>query len=137
MSARFNGVAQGIYQCHTRQMVVKKPLNINDEDVIDDMSRIEKSLSQPTAMSYSLQRIRLSEISRSIVDRVPLIMASAAGPSHDVVIDIDTELQLLINDIPPFFAMSTANLVKTYQLDPTRGANIIHQGNILYSILYA
>jgi hypothetical protein len=120
-----------------RHMVVKKPLNINDEDVIDGMSRIEQPLSQPTAMSYSLQRIRLSEISRSIVDRTPLIMAHADGPSHDVVMDIDTELQLLINDIPPFFSMSIANLTETYQLDPSRAANIVHQGYMFYSLLYA
>jgi hypothetical protein len=120
-----------------RQMVVKKPLNINDEDLIDGMSRIEQPLSQPTTMSYSLQRIRLSEISRSIVDRTPLIMAHAGGPSHDVVMDIDTELQLLINDIPPFFSMSIANLTETYQLDPSRAASIAHQGYMFYSLLYA
>jgi hypothetical protein len=118
-------------------MVVKKPLNINDEDLIDGMSRIEQPLSQPTAMSYSLQRIRLSEISRSIVDRSPLIMAHAGGPSYDVVMDIDTELQLLINDIPPFFSMSIANLTETYRLDPSRASNIVHQGYMFCSLLYA
>jgi hypothetical protein len=117
-------------------MVVKKPLNINDEDLIDGMSRIEQPLSQPTAMSYSLQRIRLSEISRIIVDRTPLIMAHAGGPSHDVVMDIDTELQLLINDIPPFFSMSIADLTESYQLDPLRAVNIAHQGYMFYSLLY-
>ena len=118
-------------------MVVKKPLNINDEDLIDGKSRIERPLSQPTTMSYSLQRIRLSEISRSIVDRTPLIMAHAGGPSHDVVMDIDTDLQLLINDIPPFFSMSIGNLTETYQLDPSRAANIVYQGYMFYSLLYA
>ena len=118
-------------------MVVKKPLNINDEDLIDGMSRIELPSSQPTAMSYSLQRIRLSEISRGIVDRTPLIMACIDGPSHDVVMDVDTELQLLINDIPPFFSMSIANIREMYQLDASQAAKIYHQGYMFHSLLYA
>lgn len=118
-------------------MVVKKPLNVNDEEVIDGMSRVEQPLSQPNSMSYSLQRIRLAEISRSIVDRSPLIMAHAGGPSHDVVMDIDTELQLLINDIPPFFSMSIAKVTETYQLDPPQAAQIFQQGYMLHSLLYA
>jgi len=133
----FSGVSQGVYQCHMRQMIVKKPLNVNDEDLIDGMSGIEQPLSQPTAMSYSLQRIRLAEISRRFADRTPLIMAHADGPSYDVVMDIDTELQLLINDIPPFFSLSIADLIKTYPLDPSRAASIAHQGYMLYSLLYA
>ncbi len=94
-------------------------------------------MSQSTAMSYSLQRIRLSEISRSIVDRTPLIAADADGPrSYDVVMDIDTELQLLKNDIPPFFTMSTADLTKIYRLDQSQSAKIVHQGYMLHSLLY-
>ncbi len=120
-----------------RQMLVKKPLNINDEDLVDGMSCIEQPLSQPTVMSYSLQRIRLFEISRNIVDRTPLIMAHTGSPSHDVVMDIDTELQLLITAIPPFFSMSVANLTETYQLDTSRATKIFHQGYMFYSLLYA
>ena len=130
------GRVGGIYQCHLRQMMVRKPLNINDEEVIDSMSRIEQPLSQPTSMSYSLQRIRLSEISRSIVDRTPIIMAYAGGPSLDVVMDIDTELQLLINDIPPFFSMSVADLTEIYQLDSSQAAKIAHQGYMFHSLVY-
>ena len=118
-------------------MVVKKPMNINDEDLIDGMGRIEQPLSQPTSMSYSLQRIRLSEISRSIVDRTPLIMAPAGGPSYDFVMDIDTELQIFMNEIPPFFSMSVSKLIETYQLDRIRATNIVLQGHNLSSLIHA
>lgn len=118
-------------------MMVKKPLNINDEELVDGMSRTEQPLSQPTAMSYSLQRLRLSEISRRIVDRTPLVTGQTFGPSHDVVMDIDTELQLLTNDIPPFFSMSKAGLTEIYQLDSSQAVKIAHQGYIYHSLLYA
>lgn len=137
MAASPGGGAQGVYQCHLRQMVVKKPLHINDEQLIDGMAFIEQPLSQPTVMSYSLQRIRLSEISRNIVDRTPLIMARAGGPSLDVVMDIDTELQLLTNDIPAFFSMSKQDLTEIYQLDSSQAAKIAHQGYMFHSLLYA
>ena len=118
-------------------MMVKKPLNINDEELNDVMSPIEQPLSQPTAMSYSLQRIRLAEISRHIVDRTAPILAHASGPSLDVVMDIDTELQLLINDIPPFFSMSKEDLSEIYQLDTSQAAKIAHQGYIFHSHVHA
>ncbi|KAI4160851.1 MAG: hypothetical protein LQ342_005376 [Letrouitia transgressa] len=137
IAARLVGAAQGVYQCHLRQMIVKKPLNINDEAVVDGMSCNEQPLSQPTAMSYSLLRIRLAKVSRNIVDRTPPIMAHAGGPSHDVVMDIDTELQQLINNIPPFFSLPKADLIRTYQLDSLQAAKIAHQGYMFYSLLYA
>ena len=117
--------------------MVKKPLNINDENIRDGMTCIEQPLSQPTVMSYFLLRVRLAEILRSSIDRTPLIMGHTGGPSYDVVMDIDTELQLLINDIPPFFSMSVADLIKTYQFDPLRAESIRHQGHMLYCITYA
>jgi hypothetical protein len=118
-------------------MMVRKPLNVNDEDIMDGMSCIEQPFIQPTTESFQLLRIRLSEISRNMVDRTPLVMGLAGGPSHDVVMDIDTELQMLINNTPPFFSMSIADLTATYQLDPSRAANIAHQGYMFYSLLYA
>jgi hypothetical protein len=116
-------------------MLTRKPLNINDEDLIDGTVYVEKPLSQPTTMSYSLQRIRLAEISRHMVDRTPLMMSN--GPSHDVVMDIDTELQLLINDTPHFFSMSASELTATYQLDSSRAADIAHQGYMFFGLLYS
>ena len=136
MSARLGVGAPGVYQCHLRQMMVKKPLNINDEELSDGMSRIEQPLSQPTAMSYSLQRIRLAEISRNIVDRTP-VLAHASGPSLQVVMDIDTELQLLLNDIPPFFSMSKGDLSEIYHLDTSEAAKIAHHGYIFHSCVHA
>ena len=117
-------------------MLVKKPLHLNDEDLVDGMDRIELPLSHPTTMSYSLQRIRLSEISRRMIDRTPLMMTHAGSPSHNVIMDFDTELQLLLNDVPLFFSMSRAEISATYQLDAARASNIVHQGYMHYSIVY-
>ena len=118
-------------------MAVKKPLNLNDEDLLDGMSQDQKPLSWPTMMSFSLQRIRIAEIMRSLMDRNPLIMSHTGGLSHDAVMDIDTEMQLFINDIPPFFSMRTAELETTYQLSPFRAIGIAHQGFCLHSLTWS
>ena len=88
-------------------------------------------------MSYSLQRIRLAEISRHLVDRTPFIEAHAGGPSLDVVMDINAELQMHFNDLPSFFSMSKADLSETYQLDSSQAAKIVHMGYMHRSLFYA
>ncbi|CAG9993963.1 unnamed protein product, partial [Clonostachys byssicola] len=137
MAARVGGVGEGIYSCHPRQMITKKPLNINDEEALDGMSRHERPLSLPTSMSYTLQRIRLAELSRNIVDRSPLMMAHTGGLSHDAVMDIDTELQTLINEVPGFYSMTTPMLMENYGLTQTRAADIVFQGKVVYFLLYS
>ncbi|GAD96578.1 hypothetical protein NECHADRAFT_47622 [Paecilomyces variotii No. 5] len=137
MAARVGSMGEGIYFCHPRQMMTKKPLNINDEDVFDGMSRDERPLSQPTAMSYTMQRIRLAEVSRGIVDRNPLTMAHASGLSHDAIMDIDTELQALINDVPEFFSASESVLLESYGLTRVQARNVAFQGQTIYFLLYS
>jgi hypothetical protein len=66
-------------------MVVKKPLNLNDEDLVDGMSQDQKPLSWPTVMSYPLQRIRIAEIMRSLIDRNALTMSYAGDLSHNAI----------------------------------------------------
>ena len=134
IAARLGGMAEGVYSCHLRQMMTKKPLNIDDEDIFDGMSRFERPYSQPTRMSYPLLRIRLGEISRRIVDRYPLVMGEP--PSYDVIMEIDTEIQGILNELPEFFSMSKAQLIDTFKLNPAQATNILYQGHTSYLILY-
>lgn len=118
-------------------MLVRKPLNANDEDLIDGMVGIEKPLSYPTSNSYSLLRIHLAEISRHLIDRCPPSMANLGPPSHDIIMDIDNEMQELFNDIPSFFSLSKEALCETYDLSPTRAADIEHQGFMFRSMFWS
>jgi hypothetical protein len=83
--ARFDSALRGVYHCHPRHMAVKKPLNLNDEDLVDGMSRDQKPLSFPTVMSYQLQRIRIAEIMRRLIDRNELTMSHTGDLSHNVI----------------------------------------------------
>lgn len=116
-------------------MMTNKPLNLDDEDVVDGMVRVGRPMSQPTEMSYPLLRIRLCEICRNIVDRSPLLAGSPMN--YDVIVDIDTEFQSLLNDVPPFFSMTVADISRTYNFDRSRAAVIARQGHIFYSLFYS
>jgi hypothetical protein len=88
-------------------------------------------------MSFQLLQLRLSEISHNMVDRSPLVMGLTGTPNHDTLMSIDTELQILLNDTPPFFSMSVDDLTANYLLDHSRASKIAHQGYMFYSLLYA
>lgn len=87
--------------------------------------------------TYSLHRIRLAEISRRLADRIPLISGQSGGPDHDVVLDIDTELQMLLNDTPAFFSMSLQMLMETYQLSHAKATIVSQQGRMVRSFIHA
>lgn len=118
-------------------MLVNMPLHINDEDVKDDMELVEKPRSQPTDMSYLMHRLRLAETCRAMTDRTPMIMGNNIGSNHDIVMDIDTQMLNLLNEVPAFFSMSISEIVETYGLTRVKATAIVHQGYMLYAILHA
>lgn len=84
-------------------MTVKKPRNINDADLVDNGYQTEFPLSQPTEMSYFLQRIRMAEIARRTVDQSQTA-AESTGPGDSThIMKLDFQLDQFIHDIPFFF----------------------------------
>lgn len=114
-------------------MVVNKPRNINDEDLSDGANIVEKPISHPTDMSYSLQRIRLAELTRSIVDRNHLL--GRHGWGHGDIMAIDAELERFMADIPPFFNLETDDHNHNHDGTP-RAHGIIIQAYMLNSLVH-
>ena len=135
-ASRFAWASEGTYQCHPRHMMVRKPLNIDDADLYTASPMVEKPMSQPTSMSYSILRIRLAEISRNIVDRNPALLENSTSTSYNDVMDFDTELQTFINDIPSFFCMDESALIETFHLDPAKAKIIKFQGYMIHTMIY-
>ncbi|KAF2658465.1 hypothetical protein K491DRAFT_676493 [Lophiostoma macrostomum CBS 122681] len=135
-ATKFNGMSRGVYWTHQRHMMTNEPLNLDDEDLVDGMPLVGRPLSQPTSMSYSLYRIKLATISRHIVDRTPILAVYGGAPSYDVVMDIDTELKQLLDETPPYFNMSTPEIVKTYLLSRSKAASISMQALFFNSIVH-
>lgn len=95
-----SGPQEWTYTIQPRHMNVRRPLNIDDDSIEDET---ELPLSTPTCMSYTLQRLKLAEVCREIVD--------AAAPHHlhgqkvpyEIVLDLDRKLHQAYSELPIFF----------------------------------
>ena len=99
-------------------------IGLDDDDVVDGMALVGRPMTEPTVMSYSLLRIRLCEISRNLADRTPLQATRIRGPAYEVIMDIDTEMQALLNDIPSYFSMSVTDICRVYNFDSCRATSM-------------
>ena len=133
MAARYTGPTEGAYQINPRHMAVNKPLNIDDYDLSDDICPIEKPMSQPTQTSYLLQRLRMAELAREMVDRQPISKSTTNGPSYAEILIIDTEFEKFLCSIPPFFKMGSDNIGHSHT---GSRSDLKLQSYILHSILH-
>lgn len=85
-------------------------------------------------MSYFLQRIRLAEISRNIVDANLILATNSGRPSYYAhIMAMDYELDQMIRDIPPFFQLERYERT----LDSNKGSHIFIQAYMLNSLLHS
>jgi hypothetical protein len=115
-------------------MSVKRPRNINDVDLTDYGVNIDLPIAHPTEMSYFLQRIRVAEIARRIVDHQQDNSRegsdSCSSRSYARVMTIDAEFEQLIHELPPFLHFD-----KLKETDDTTGAGIFIQAYFFNSNL--
>jgi len=120
-------------------MCVRQPLHANDEDLFDGMeaSHVDKPLSEPTVMSYNLQRIRLARICLEITDSTPF---RSRRLTHEQIMEFDAKIEGFINTLPEFlrpdeYKMPAArtNREAIGRLSP----GIVIQRYILNSLLHA
>lgn len=108
IAARFGNPGETVYQTDPRQMAVNKPRNIDDVNLTLIPYKPDLPLSQPTEMSYFLQRIRLAEISRSVADYNSAATSSSASLSYYAhVMTMDAEFEQMAREIPSFFNLDT------------------------------
>lgn len=113
--------------------MVNKPRNINDLDLIDNGPQLVVPMSQPTDTSYFLQRLRLAEISRSIVDHNLMSVTSSDRPGNYAhVIAMNFELDQMIHTLPLFFQLDSYERNPDYNI----GSSIFIQAYLLNSLMH-
>ncbi|CAI7653272.1 unnamed protein product [Penicillium glandicola] len=134
--SQLSGPQKGTYSIDPRHMMTNKPCNANDEDIVDGMVGVGKPLTQPTSMSYCLQRIRLSEFCREITDCAPFGISDPGIPDYEHTKQIDRKICEFAESLPSFFSLahSSTELPKT---DPRKSPGIIIQRYILNFLLHA
>ncbi|CAM1509305.1 Fc.00g030440.m01.CDS01 [Cosmosporella sp. VM-42] len=136
MLARFSGPHEGTYTIQPRHMIVRKPLNINDDDLKEGEEWIEKPMGEPTSMSYFLQRVRLAEVCQAFTERMPLAVVNPEMVNYNDVMELDAAIDRYISEIPPFFVMSRDELMQLPPSDPRRSNSIMIQRHILNLFVY-
>jgi hypothetical protein len=99
--AASGGPQEGTYLIHPGHFNVRPIRNVDDEDLLRDPP-VDLPLSQPTTMSYYIQRVKLAELGRTMVDTIPLFHADPLTINYQDVIDMDEKFEAFFADIPPF-----------------------------------
>lgn len=131
LAARSGGPGEGVYLANPDHMMVKKPRNVNDVDLPNNFAHLDPPLSQPTEMSYFIQRIRLAEISRIVIDNQSMFAPEPGRTINDVpIVALDVELDRLLHDIPAFFNLENYDR----DIDP-ESSDIFLQAYLLNSLI--
>lgn len=85
-------------------MNVRLPLNIEDEEI--ELSDTSSPSSTPTAMSYTLCRIRLAKISRQVADETADQLFQGKELPYDTIVALDGKLRQGLNELPEFYRFS-------------------------------
>lgn len=104
------GPQEGTYSVHPAHMRVNKPRNLSDEDLAHTSSSFARSMSEPTTVSYLLQRFCLGELSRDIVDAISVALIGPADPPYATIILLDKKFEQFQNDLPTFFKNDETSL---------------------------
>ncbi|KAI0480866.1 hypothetical protein GGR56DRAFT_688212 [Xylariaceae sp. FL0804] len=97
------GPLDGTYAVQPRHMNVKYPRNLNDNDLASLADEtLTYPLNVPTQVSCFLQRIRLAEICRSVVDARAPGLPDVEITDFDRVSALDRLFEQALDDLPPF-----------------------------------
>lgn len=95
-----SGPQEFTYSINPQHMNVNVPLNIEDGDV---ESGLEYPTTTPTAMSYTIIRLRLSEICREIVDKTAPSYLRGEDVPYETILELDKKLNEGYSALPDFF----------------------------------
>ena len=137
MLSGYIGPQEGLYAINPNHMAVRIPRNIDDEDLVDGMASMEFPLTQPTSMSYFLQRIRLAHICREFTDQVPFSGSDPEEISYHHVLEVDAKLVKFMGELPPYFRLDGASLGELVPVDSKTAPGIITQKYIFHSLINA
>lgn len=86
-------------------MTVNEPRNVNQDDLEKQASEFSRPLSEPTSMSYFIQRVRLAKICQRVVDKIPLGIPDRDKTDYADVIAVDNDFGNFQLELPFFFRL--------------------------------
>jgi hypothetical protein len=105
LSSRSIGAHEGVYHTNPTQMAVRWPANVDDDDLTNEVSPLERPSTQYTKMSYIRYRIQLAEIARCVADKILLVSTNLGPSKYSDVLAVDADIEKLLASLPPFFRL--------------------------------
>ncbi|KAF3024693.1 hypothetical protein E8E15_010111 [Penicillium rubens] len=102
-----SGPQEWTYSIQPQHMIVQVPLNVEDEEIGHSENGVP--LSTPTAISYSLCRLRLAVVCRQIVDETSYYHLHGQEVPYEKILELDQKLQQVRAEIPSFFRFDQAS----------------------------
>ncbi|KAJ9647676.1 hypothetical protein H2204_000306 [Knufia peltigerae] len=113
----FSGSSQeGAYTFHPRHMNVKYPSNTDDTLITPNAQEEGLSWSFPTEMSAFLQRIKLANLCREIVDALPSAFSDSQEPEYAIIMMLDNKLQQYLKELPIFFQLDPMSIQQSQKV---------------------
>ncbi len=89
------------------------PKHINDND-LGEVDIQERPLSEPTTMSYFLQRVKIAQLARSISTAIPHDPRTA---TCEIIFSLDSQLEMALQQFPSFFRSEVADSESIKRID--------------------
>jgi hypothetical protein len=136
LSAFSGGPHEAVYMLHPKHMNVNLPANVDNESITSTAISQEPSLSTPTAMSAFIQRVKLSEVCREIVDTLPSTLLDEPDPPYEAILAMDEKLQSYLRQLPVFFRLDSTSVRESEEVIKQR-PHIIWQRLTIHFSLYS
>ncbi|KAM5347760.1 hypothetical protein ACJ41O_007584 [Fusarium nematophilum] len=136
MLATGPGLQRGTYSINLHHMAVRKPLNLDDEDIADERDLVARPMDHPTSMSYFLQRLRFAEKMKAIIDRAPLVGFDSSCIPYGQVLEMDAIIANFLRETPRFFSMDGNESGMPSYPPGVRPQNIAVQRHLLISLVH-
>lgn len=107
------GTSGATYLTQANLINTKLPRHINDDD-LSNLEYKERPISEPTTMSYNLQRVKVAEVVRCISDLMPHDPSEA---SCELILSLDAKLDSLLSELPAFFKLELSESESTKKVD--------------------
>lgn len=99
-----DGPYEGAYSVHVQHMAVKRPRNLNHEDLETHDPAFERAVGESTVMSFHLERIKVAIVCREVMDE---LWGLSIDPNpetlpYEKVAALDVKFRGLIEGLPKF-----------------------------------
>ncbi|RBA11088.1 hypothetical protein FPRO05_04261 [Fusarium proliferatum] len=112
-SSKAEGTSGATYLIQPNLISTNLPRHIDDADLSNSNYK-ERPLSEPSTISYNLQRIKVAEVVRCISDLMPHDPSEA---SCELLLSLDAKLDSVLCELPNFFRAELADSEETKQID--------------------